>query len=290
MCTLRAPHPIRLLFFAASVSTAMTGCKPLFGGKSAEDSGELPDSGPPVHDTDDTDGGVPGPLGALEGVVMDTSGAPLAGVSAQLCWDVCKIARTEADGSFRVEAAPGRWALEFIVDSANPASGWATPLAPVDIIEDVDRALPSPVLVPMLDAVVPLNSPARVEVGSGLWIDAVPDEWEAPVLTPNAEPWVGGVQVDPTTTGLPLEDIDLPIAAVWYLAPVASHPEQPWAMTFTNAFGWPPGTAVDVWVADYGSQSWQDAGPAVVSEDGTELSGAQLSVFGTVLLFAPPAD
>ena len=271
-----------MLVFASSVAT-WSGCT---DGKSEPDSG--------TTSTDETgssgggdDGEDPGPLGALTGIVVDNSSAPLEGVSVQLCREVCKLSRTDGSGAFHVEAAPGRWAFEVIVDTADPTSGWATPLSVVDIMEDVDRALTEPVVVPRLDAVVPLASDGPVEVGSGLWLDVVASEWEPPVLTPDAEPWVGGVQVDAAALGLPLDGVEQGISAAWYIAPVDCHPQQPWAMSFTNTFEWTAGQSADVWVADYGSQSWQSVGPVTVSEDGAWLRGAHLSVFGTVLLLTP---
>lgn len=259
------------------------------------DGSSKPDTGPAAEaETGGPNGGDdgedPGPLGAFTGVVVDSSGSPLHNVNAQLCREVCKLGRTEADGSFHIEADPGTWAFEVIVDPTDPASGWATPLAPVAIVDEMVRELPAPVVVPRLDAVVALTTSARVELGSGLWLDVVPAEWEAPVLTPDAEPWAGGVKVDPAGVGLPLDGIEGTVAGAWYLSPTSSHPQQPWALTFTNTFGWSAGESAEVWVADYGLQAWIPGGAAVVSADGTELVGAELSIFGTVLLMTPSTD
>jgi|GEM_PF-3210938 len=223
--------------------------------------------------------------GNLVGTVTDPDGTPLANVTAQLCSDVCILNRTNDEGHFDLWADEGTWAFEVVVDPTDPASGWSTPLVPVQIYEAGSQSI-GPIPVPMLDAIVPLTEAGPVELTPGFTLTADPTEWDAPVLTPSADPWLGAVGFDFATSGLPVYGLEGTILAAWSVAPTGTHPTQAWPLTLANP-GLEPGATAEVWVSDYATQAWEPAGTVTVSADGSVLEGAALSTLGLVLLVQP---
>ena len=232
-------------------------------------------------DTAVEDTGPAAPVATLSGVVVDASGAPWSDFVVTACREVCKLARTDASGAFVLTTPEGGWwSLELIADPADPRSGFATPLAPVDLTLDDTKTLSDPLVVPVLADVVELSTAGPV-VLDGQELTADPAEWEAPAVTPSASPWLGAVAVDPATVGLPLEGLDAMPAAMWFVAPTGTHPSAPWPVRLPVPEGWSAG-AGEVFVADYDQQAWISAG-TVTEADGW-LSGASLSTLGTVVL------
>ena len=226
------------------------------------------------------------PTGSIGGQVVDASGAPLAEVTVNLCREVCRLARTDPSGHFSVDATEGIWALEVVVTPADPASGWATPLVPVEIREDTHTELSTPLRVPTLDAIVPLSAPGTYELTPGFLLTADPSEWDPPVLTPSAEPWLGAVGFDFAASGLPAFRLPGTPIGSWHVAPTASHPSAPWPLVLANP-GLEAGESAEVWVSDYATQSWVPAGTVQPTADERQLEGAALPTLGTVLLVQP---
>ena len=79
----------------------------------------------------------PTPMGRISGTIVDETGAPWPDATVNLCREVCRLDRTDPTGAFSIEAEGGTWALEVVVDPTDPASGWSTPLFPVEI--EVER-------------------------------------------------------------------------------------------------------------------------------------------------------
>lgn len=229
----------------------------------------------------------PGPLGTLTGRLVDGAGAPLVDVVVTMCREVCTAERTDEQGAFVHDVAPGTWAMEITIEPGKADTTWATPLAPVTLIEDETVALDAPVVVPRLGARVGLDAPGWFDLGDGLSIEADPAGWEAPAIDPDADPWLAAVGLDPTSAGLPLEGLEGEPLALWYVAPTNSHPATPWALRVDNDFDLAPGETVQLWVSDYGTQSWKAEGVLTVVEDGSVLASAEgegLSVLGSVVL------
>lgn len=269
-----------LLF--APVSLSIAACA---GDKSALDSGH--DTGPSGVVDDSGEPFDPGPQGMLEGRLVDGAGVPLVDVIVTMCREVCKAERTDGDGAFAHAVSPGTWSMEVTIEPGNTDSTWSTPLAPVSIVLDETRSLEAPLVVPQLGPRVALAGAGRVDLGDGLALLADPAGWEAPVLDPDADPWVAAVGLDPATAGLPMEGLEGEPLGLWYVAPTDSHLATPWRLEITNTWGLLPGAEATVWVSDYSSQSWVSAGAVRVSEDGGSLvsdEDAGLPVLGSVVL------
>jgi hypothetical protein len=268
--------PLGLLLGAGAACT---------GDETAPDTGEdsdldgvADDSGEPYD---------PGPQGMLAGQLVDGAGAPLVDVVVTMCREVCKAERTDGDGAFVHAVAPGTWSMEVTIEPGTKDSTWSTPLAPVEILLDETRVLEAPLVVPELGPRVPLTAEGPVAVGDGLTLHADPSGWEAPMLDPDAAPWVAAVGLDPGAAGLPLEGLAGEALGLWYVAPTDSHLATPWGLEVGNTWDLAPGETVQAWVSDYSSQSWVSAGALQVSEDGSVLrsAGAEgLPVLGSVVL------
>ena len=228
----------------------------------------------------------PTPMGRITGTVIDELGQPWADATVNLCREICRLDRTDRTGAFAIEAEAGTWALEVVVTPADPASGWSTPLAPVDIVTDVDRVLPDPITVYRLDPIQTLDAAGAYTLTEGFTIVADPTQWEAPLVTPGADPWLGAVGFDFDTSGLPLDGLDGLVLAAWSVAPTHSHPTDPWPIQVANP-GLVESAAAEVWVSDYATQSWVRAGTVAPDATGNTLVGAALSTLGTVLLLQP---
>lgn len=254
-------------------------------GKDPEDTGGSPGDTGVVEDTDEPDD--PGPLGMVTGRLVDADGDALVDVVVTMCRDVCKAERTDESGAYVHEVAPGPWSMEVTIEPGNAQSTWAMPLAPVTVIEDDTVAFDAPLVVPRLGDRVALDGAGPVQVADGLTLVADPSGWEAPVLDPDAEPWVAAVGLDPDTAGLPLEGLAGEPLALWYVAPTDSHLATPWGLRVTNIWELEPGDTVEAWVSDYSAQAWTSAGTLTVSGDGEELASADgegLPVLGSVVL------
>jgi len=228
----------------------------------------------------------PTPKGRIHGTVVDESGQPWPDATVNLCREICRLARTDSTGAFDIEAEEGTWALEVVVEPTDPASGWSTPLAPVQMVVDVDRELTTPIMVYRLDPIQTLDATGPYTLTEGFTITADPAEWEAPLVTPSAEPWLGAVSFDFATSGLPFDELEGTVLGAWAVAPPHSHPTSPWPIQLANP-GLTSDAAAEVWVSDYTTQSWVWAGTVRPGADGTTLEGAALPTLGTVLLLEP---
>ncbi|HCH62691.1 MAG TPA: hypothetical protein DFR83_07805 [Deltaproteobacteria bacterium] len=227
----------------------------------------------------------PAPTGRITGRVVDENGQPWADATVNLCREICRLDRTDTDGRFAIEAEAGTWALEVVVVPSDPASGWSTPLAPIEVEVDQERVLEAPIVVYELDAIQALTARGELTLTEGFILTADPAEWDAPSLTPNAEPWLAAVRFDFATSGLPLDGLTGSVLDAWSVAPTATHPAAPWPLKLANP-SLDVDATVEVWVSDYATQSWLLAGTVSSDTDGY-LHGASLSALGTVLLVAP---
>lgn len=227
----------------------------------------------------------PTPMGRISGIIVDETGAPWPDATVNLCREVCRLDRTDTTGAFSIEAEGGIWALEVVVDPTDPASGWSTPLFPVEIAVEVDRVLDAPVVVYALDAIQPLTAPGELELTPGFFVTADPAEWEAPILTPDADPWLAAVRFNFAASGTPTDGLSGTVLDAWMVAPTTTHPTAPWPIRLSSASLASDQTA-EVWVSDYATQAWLPAGTVSSDEDGL-LRGASLTTLGTVVLVEP---
>jgi hypothetical protein len=152
---------------------------------------------------------------------------------------------------------------------------------------DEVRALSEDIVVPAFSAWYALDSAGTRTVGR-LTVATDPDGFSPAETSPSTDAYFAGVEVNPATSGLPMDGITGAVVAMYYLGNFESHVEPAWAFSVSGLTDLPEGTVLRILVADYDNLQWADAGTATVDASGTATSDAAsgISILSTLLLVA----
>lgn len=255
---------------------ALTGC-------------DGPDSGD-TGDTEETDTFEPFDTGApdlteVQGILLGANSAGAEGIQVDLCLSVCRTTFTDATGAFSVLGNPGSQHSFHI----HGGEGFAEMLVPLAV--NADFSAPQEVnasLHTLEDNKTLSSTTSEVEIANGMYVQ-LKDGDLAIDLVPDPVTEVSGVKVDPASS-LPIT-LEGTVLAAWYLAPYDASQDGGTPVEFRNEYELAPGATAQLYTASYNDFDWIDEGTVTVSEDGTRLSGADvtLSRLTTAVLVVPPA-
>lgn len=234
----------------------------------------------PAPTDEPTPTGDPEPRTDVTGSVVDSTGAAIEGALIRFCRGaLCLDGQTDATGAFGFEdvlAAPT--SLEVLTPDGG---GYATAFAPIELEEDTPRAVTVTLLMP--DAPSALGETAAWHaVGTGLRIEAAAADIEPPLFVDPATE-VAGVFV-PAAAHPPLDGLEN-VLGVWFVGPFDHHAPNGLPVEIDNSFGLGEGDTAHLWVGDYATSEWIDAG--TLTNTGDVLSGTTLPLLSTVVLTAP---
>jgi len=237
-------------------------------------------------------------VATIDGAVVSTSGEPVEGALAQMCVRVgaadgnlvcLRPQATDEAGAFAIDVpASARCMGGGALRVYSPDQPFATTYCDVEVVPPTGTdtlSLPDPFVVfpttPASDLPAYGNAAALRTVSFGaLAIDLAPDAFG--FTFGEAEYGrLAAAAVDPTTPGLCF--LDTPVDALWAFSPEANA-DKPVDFRLDNAQGYPPGSAVDLWILGgldttlaggehVPEAEWVQFGEARVSDDGATIVG-----------------
>jgi hypothetical protein len=215
---------------------------------------------------------------ALEGTLVDPTGAPLVEWSVKFCNVIgCRI--DESDASGRVEYLD----VELLPHSLEPVppegSDWATMNLPYTFEPNEEKVLTF--VQQELGPLTPLTTtPVEIEMGEGLWVTVGSNDLEPPALHDPATT-AGGVAV-PQADWPTIDDVTGTVLAVWYTHPFDYVAANGLPVRIEGDLGLAEGTSIDLLVGSYADFAWLEAGSLTVT--GGELVGsAELPLLSTII-------
>jgi hypothetical protein len=260
------------------------------GGEAAADggSGDNGNADGVGDDGGDDDGGDDGPAdpmtASISGTLVDQSGAPLTSADIKLCTQLqCKTTEPDESGAF---AFPDIEGATFAFEVKGHAANSATIMTFIELEMEEVLTFDTPMMVPTFISSDDLGSTDTIEVDGGLKINVTPD-YNLPFGT-EVEEKLKGVKMDPTTAGLPLDDVSGEMVGLWYLGTWDIGADPAWTFTIDSGSldGVEAGDTLKVMSGDYFGVSWVDEGTATVGEDGsvTADAGTGISFLSTLVL------
>jgi hypothetical protein len=220
---------------------------------------------------------------SVSGTVLDLGGNAVVDARTNVCREACQFDYTDTDGSYAIIGLKP-WPATYYIAPPD-GLGLAHPLVPLTLGDAEQRALHA--VVPPLDPGRPIpTTAAEVEVTDGLYLTLGVD-----TLTPAAFTELGdevAAVLVPEGARLPVE-IEGSVVALWYLDPFEATAERGIPVRIDNAWGLPPGQALELHFAhEPYDPGWELAGTLVVSLDGTRLEGdATIGILTTLALIDP---
>ena len=217
---------------------------------------------------------------SLSGTISGPGGS-LADVDLRLCRGLaCRNGLTGADGSFTFTEVEVDWHSFEVVGP--DGSGLVTAFAPLQFQTDQARTV-DVALVAGQTTALPASS-GDVEAAPGLHLQIANGDLEPPTPFDPAPTSVTGASV-PQASWVPVDGVSGTVLAMWYLGPfdtpAASTSGIP--VSFDDQWSLADSTTLRVYVGDYETSRWLDAGTVTASAG--HLSGdAALPVLSTVLL------
>jgi hypothetical protein len=211
-----------------------------------------------TDDNDDTDK-IPLTGDVLSGVITDGTGTVLD-AELRLCrGDLCKLARTEADGSYAFgDVGDQPASFEVIPEDHSYADAFAP-------LQFSGGDLTIDVAVPVLQHTHPLTTTAaEVELGTGLFVTVGSADLEPPLFVDPATE-VAGVKVK-TDDYLPFHGIDeAKVLGVWYLKPFDHQAANGLPFRIEGDLGAADGDSATAYVGSYTESAWVEVGPMTLS-------------------------
>ena len=143
------------------------------------------------------------------------------------------------------------------------SEGFATPVSLINVGQE-DIVLDTPVVIPEFSSEGDIVD-GVFAAGNGLEIDVV-----ASAFTPSYgyDDYIAAVDVDPTTIGLPLQDVALDkVVGMWYLGSFGATISPKWTFQVHDT-ALPVGTQLRILNSSYHDGKWLEAGTATVGDDG----------------------
>jgi hypothetical protein len=256
---------------------ACTGPASDDSGPAAPETGETGEAG----ETGETGEPSEDPHATLQGRMVDTEGLPLEGLQMRVCMDSCVTAGTDSDGVFvysRLDV--GTHTMQAVSFSDEPQ---ATPHAILTLADGDERVLEDWVL-PGFVTKETLDGIATVILDGGLVLEADPASLGIGLYSSSVEPFVASVRMEPTTSGLPLDELPGPPVALWYLGNYDFQVDPAWPLSGTDALELAPGE-YSLWAAHNDTKSWRPEGTLQVDADGSAiLTEGGLSQLTTLVL------
>jgi len=220
----------------------------------------------------------------LEGTVAfeDGTAADKTNVRVQMCKSACFNSSWGDNGLFCFkDLSPGTYAFHV---SPYGREGYPDPLSAITIPEDQDRiTLDSPIIIPPFthnqacegEEENCVLTDGSFDAGNGLSIDIVGSSYIAPL---GGEVAVQSVSVDPSSVGLPIEDIAIEdIVGMWYLGPYQAESNPKWSFSMTDT-ELETGSVVQIYSANYDAKRFQPMGTATVNDSGVLVSDSESGI------------
>ena len=225
--------------------------------------------------------------GSVSGTVVWEDGSPAEGVQVRLCYHSCRAVLADGSGAFSYEnvEAVGQTLQAVVLGDL----GYATPNALVVVPADEARTLDDPIVVPTFATSEALSSAAEIAADGGLVIQADPDAMTVGSYTPTTDLFVASRQMDPSAAGLPFDELDGEVVAMWYLGDFDVTASPAFPFTVSGLDGLTPGEQLEVRTLSNEDKAWTLDGTATVGEDGTVTSddGGGIAHLTTMLLVRP---
>ncbi len=225
----------------------------------------------------------------LEGKLLDDDAKTLEDYRVQLCYHACRMANTEADGTYAFSSVEAATHLLEIWPSSggSNASVWLSPTFPVTLQADKTAHLNLTWLAPDKRVTVPAVA-TELEIADGLFVSLGHDTSTPSMYLSDDFKEVYGVRVpDGKIPPIVGEGPGVPVA-MWILGPVDTEAKAaPFPVRFANIGSKADGKTLHVWMSHQDETSlegtWETVGEVTVS--GNEMTGtAKLPRLGTVLL------
>lgn len=213
----------------------------------------------------------------LSGLVLDTNGDPVDGVSANLCHDICRVANTGADGVYLFENVQN---CPQALDVPNGGDAYATPITILDFEDKEVREITITMVEHGGWMSTPTNS-TEVEIATGLFVTVGVDDLS--LLFSDVDQLAGAAVSE--AHYLPV-DVPGEIIAMYHLEPFDAEAVPSMPVRVANTFGLKDGETVEVWTASYHKFEWVNGGTLTASGDWLE-GDAALEVVSTTALIKP---
>jgi len=217
---------------------------------------------------DDDDAGLPADLFAVEGLWLQPDGGAVEGIAVTVSTEFCIADITDDAGIFRVvDVSPGPKRL--ITYGSTAEYRWPSVAFAFDAPDDgADFTFPAPLLLPPLDAGVPVDPDSTaaqtivLAAGAELSFEA-----GALDLAPLTDPLLRSGALDPADAAF-FSDLPDGTVAVFAVEPILSRFAPAAGMTVAID-GAAEGDRLGLWSIDYDSGLFIQEGTLVVGDDGT---------------------
>jgi hypothetical protein len=220
---------------------------------------------------------------ALYGSLVDGNGNVLTTADIKLCTALqCKTAEPDETGAFEFVDIEG---ATFAFEVKGHQDNSATIMTFIELDMEEVLTIEEPVKVPTFVSSADLGSTNTITVDGGLNISATASGYTLPFGT-EVEEKLKGVQMDPTTAGLPMGDVSGEVVGLWYLGTWDTAIDPAWTFTIDALDGVEAGDTLKVMSGDYFGVTWIDEGTATVGDDGavTADAGTGISFLSTLVL------
>lgn len=245
-------------------------------GKSTSDSATSDEDSADTSDTDDTidtsdtntepTASFTGSLEFVDGTEVSTSS-----VRVQMCLGSCFIGVLDGNTFTFPALTAGTYAFDIVPLAGDGERAYATPIDFIEITTDVEtHSLEQTVQVNAFATVTDPVTSGNIVADGNLTIQA-----DESGFTPRDGyedyTFVASVQVDPATSGLPLDSLPEDIVGLWQLGAFEAHISPSWPFTIENS-SIAPGTQLRVFNASYEEIMWKEVGTATVDDNGNIVS------------------
>ena len=225
------------------------------------------------------------PTGSIQGQFQWSDGTPAPSILVQFCASSCYMAVTDEEGLFEFSNVPAQhYTLQGWV-SDDPT--YSTPTAPVSIEEDTLTEL-SPWIIPPFTTQQNLSEASNYTLEDGLSINIDPSTFSKGPYSISEAHILSGVQIDPTQSGIPFDEIEGTVLALWHLGTYDLQFGSAGELGGTLNVPIEEGTELIIYTVSNSEKRWREDGRVLIgaNQSITMLEGALSQL--TTLIFVQP--